>query len=373
MSKLTLTDLAAGYADVATINSNSDRVEVALENTLSRDGSTPNTMGASLDMNSNRIINVAAPVGANDVVRLQDLQGAAVVTDFPSQVGNAGKFLTTDGTVVSWDNPVVTDVPTELGHLVALGQCELVYTSTVLITLRPRNGNKLTINGEHCTVPDAGVTLAPTGLVAGTRYFIYATKSAGVVNALVASTVGHSASTTANNKGVEIETGDDSRTLVGMIRIVAGPLFNDSITARYVRSWFHDKGVHAHAAPPTATYAIASAPWVLIAGAGTIDFLVWASERVTVHAQATYSDSAACQGYCGWGIDSVASPNGLYGLCSVTGTVPYNMAVSVGSTNSLSEGYHNVILIGGIGGGSSPLVLGAGYSGIALHTSGSGN
>lgn len=53
---------------VQTINENSDKIEAAFQNTLSRDGSTPNTMGASLDMNSNRILNVGAPQAAGDAV-----------------------------------------------------------------------------------------------------------------------------------------------------------------------------------------------------------------------------------------------------------------------------------------------------------------
>ena len=61
MAKLTLTDIAAGYALIATVNANNALVETALENTLSRDGTTPNTMSASLDMNSQFITNLPTP------------------------------------------------------------------------------------------------------------------------------------------------------------------------------------------------------------------------------------------------------------------------------------------------------------------------
>jgi len=60
MAKLTLTDVGnlqnEGSA-VNTINNNSTATEVALENTLSRDGTSPNQMVADLDMNSNQILN----------------------------------------------------------------------------------------------------------------------------------------------------------------------------------------------------------------------------------------------------------------------------------------------------------------------------
>lgn len=58
------------------INTNKDRIETAFSNTLSRDGSAPNAMSVNFDMGSHRIINVAAPVDANDAVRKTDLDQA---------------------------------------------------------------------------------------------------------------------------------------------------------------------------------------------------------------------------------------------------------------------------------------------------------
>lgn len=66
MAKLTLTDIAGGYGLITTYNNNNALIEAALENTLSRDGTSPNTMSANLDMNSNRIVNLAAPSGNQD-------------------------------------------------------------------------------------------------------------------------------------------------------------------------------------------------------------------------------------------------------------------------------------------------------------------
>lgn len=55
------------------INVNKDRIESAFTNTLSRDGSTPNSMSVNFDMGSNRIINLGAPLDLNDAVRKTDL------------------------------------------------------------------------------------------------------------------------------------------------------------------------------------------------------------------------------------------------------------------------------------------------------------
>lgn len=61
MAKLTLTDISDFRNQTATantINSNNSAIETALENTLSRDGTSPNQMNSDLDMNSNDITNV---------------------------------------------------------------------------------------------------------------------------------------------------------------------------------------------------------------------------------------------------------------------------------------------------------------------------
>lgn len=66
MAKLTLTDISSGYSSTSTINTNNGLIETALENTLSRDGTSPNTMSANLDMNSNKVVNVTDPTGNQD-------------------------------------------------------------------------------------------------------------------------------------------------------------------------------------------------------------------------------------------------------------------------------------------------------------------
>ena len=83
MSKLTLNDLSNlenQPSAVALINANNALIEDALEKTLSRDGTTPNTMVADLDMNSNRIINLLEPVSDSEPIRKGDVSGATLTT-----------------------------------------------------------------------------------------------------------------------------------------------------------------------------------------------------------------------------------------------------------------------------------------------------
>lgn len=55
--KATLTDVSSGYTQETTLNDNFDALNDKFDNTLSLDGSTPNSMGADLDLDSNDILN----------------------------------------------------------------------------------------------------------------------------------------------------------------------------------------------------------------------------------------------------------------------------------------------------------------------------
>lgn len=74
MAKITLDDITNIFLAINTINANNAKIETAMENTLSRDGTSPNEMNANLDMNNHRIYNLAAPSSPADAVRLTDVQ-----------------------------------------------------------------------------------------------------------------------------------------------------------------------------------------------------------------------------------------------------------------------------------------------------------
>lgn len=62
MAKITLNEITVVDNSAAqTINTNNSAISTAIENTLSRDGASPNQMSSDLDMNSNRIINLPFP------------------------------------------------------------------------------------------------------------------------------------------------------------------------------------------------------------------------------------------------------------------------------------------------------------------------
>lgn len=185
MAKLVLDDVASLQSEssaLQTLNTNAARVEAALENTLSRDGTSPNQMGVPLDMNNYRVINLGAPINGTDAARLIDVAEALSVDAIlvPSMSGNTNKILSNDGSLLVWRLP--SAIP-GLGDLVAannlsdllsastargnlgLGSAALAATGTSGATLGLLNGS-LTFSGANthsglvsCT---AGATLSGT-------------------------------------------------------------------------------------------------------------------------------------------------------------------------------------------------------------------
>jgi len=117
MSKITLNSIASLDTILAatTINNNMTTIQTAFDNTLSRDGTTPNTMGANLDMNSFRILNLPAPASALDPVRVQDLSSYVVTTanqiTVPNSttVGSVAFFNATNGQTLGTDPNFIWD------------------------------------------------------------------------------------------------------------------------------------------------------------------------------------------------------------------------------------------------------------------------
>lgn len=82
-----LASLANQTTATNTINTNEATLAAAFDNTLSLDGTAPNQMTAALDMNSQRVINLPAPLTASEPVRLGDLGSTLPVLTTLSSFG----------------------------------------------------------------------------------------------------------------------------------------------------------------------------------------------------------------------------------------------------------------------------------------------
>jgi hypothetical protein len=147
MPKVPLNTITSGYGTVDALNANFNAIEAAFDNTLSRDGDTPNQMSANLDMNGFSILNQANPYvvdGLNwrgnwvtatsyktgDIAQTNGIAYICIVahtsgvfatdlaavrwqvfvqTNLPTQTGNSGRYLSTDGSLASWQPIAVLD------------------------------------------------------------------------------------------------------------------------------------------------------------------------------------------------------------------------------------------------------------------------
>jgi len=86
--KPNITSIGSGYTSTTTLNANFEALRDAFDNTLSLDGSLPNTLQADLDMNNNVLMNVSdITVNGQSVLNLLD--NVTVSTNPPSG-GNDG-------------------------------------------------------------------------------------------------------------------------------------------------------------------------------------------------------------------------------------------------------------------------------------------
>lgn len=122
MTKLTLPNFASltdQTSFLASLNEAMAAIEAFSDLVLSLNGTTPNAMTADLDMNSNRILNLPAPVNDTDPVRLQDLTdgiqgppGPAGADGAPGGAladGDYGDIVVSgSGTAINFDTAVVT-------------------------------------------------------------------------------------------------------------------------------------------------------------------------------------------------------------------------------------------------------------------------
>lgn len=135
MPKLILNDLSNlqnEQSAVALINSNNTAIETAIENTLSRDGSTPNSMEADLDMNSNSILNLPEATEDTEPIRKQEFD--TTVEDLETQVqaaidAAAGAVAVVDEAVAELDAAVTAAQLAETNAETAQAAAELAETN----------------------------------------------------------------------------------------------------------------------------------------------------------------------------------------------------------------------------------------------------
>lgn len=152
---------------VTAINTNFSTIQTAFDNTLSLNGQTPNSMGSSLDMNSNQILNLPAPATLNSPARLTDvntLNGGGTIYTLPSG-GTTGEplvKLSNTSYNVGWGTVTGT------GNVVLSASPTLTGTVTINGTVVDVNGNVTAPTLKLSGTTSGTTTVSPAAIASGT-------------------------------------------------------------------------------------------------------------------------------------------------------------------------------------------------------------
>jgi hypothetical protein len=263
---------------------------------------------AAIDFNAQKLTNLADGVDDQDAVTMKQLAGA--------------------GTLVS--------------------QCRLALVGANLV-LSPFNGQSIVIDGAIQKIPAAGVSLAPTGTAAATWYNIYAFMS-GTTLELEFATTAH---TTDATTGVEVKTGDVTRSLVGAAFVTNAGAWLDTSTNRQVISWFNRAPRHCLTQSATGTILSASSGFTEVTNAMRATWINWASEDVEARMDA-YTNGNGQAAQAGISFDLAAPPVPNYQ--NVPGSMIF---VSIQANASPAEGVlHTATVMGNVGPGGGQLIFG---------------
>jgi hypothetical protein len=228
----------------------------------------------------------------------------------------------------------------------------LSFSSATLLKFAPFKGDLIKINGAIYSIPAAGITglgntgvfvegVAAQNLAASTIYFVYAFNNAGTITADFCSTATpHATSTTAGNVGVEIKSGDDTRSLIGMCRTNAIAQFTDSNISRLVRSWFN-RSQRDLSRSFTAVRTTTSTTFVELNPEIRCEAVTWADDVVTASILG-YSYSSYGFTTTGIGWDGVLTDGNHASVNYGSNGGP----IGVVENKALTEGYHYFTLMG---------------------------
>lgn len=230
--------------------------------------------------------------------------------------------------------------------------CRLVRTNATTLTLQRFNGKSVPLidgSGNLYFLQLASEpTLANTGLAASTLYYIYAYDNAGTIT-LEASATAYAA----HASGLRAKSGDNTRTLVGLIRTEGSTpgQFVDSTTQRFVRSWFNDPPL-ALTAAFTAARTTASTSYVELNSEIRVEFLVFTGEIIVLSFAGRQRNNTAGQdNQTSIGIDD-ATPEDVVSGMDASDANFFNAIAGTLPKDGLAEGYHYATLVGKVGGGT---------------------
>jgi hypothetical protein len=292
-----------------------------------------------------------------------DAIGAVAVKDMAGRDTAAGAFtagryvdLVYNGTnwILQLPNNAVGGIP-ECGRL--------LYVSPTVLQFKPYKGDQIKINGQIYNIPSAGIAgldsvtgvyvngVAAQNLAASGSYNVYVFDNAGVLTADFSSA--HATSATAGNVGVEIKSGDDTRTLLGAVYVNSSTQFSDNGSSRLVISWFNRRRLSLSGGG-TASATGSATSMGEINAASRVGFMTWPSESVDISVIG-YCTNNVADGltYTSIGLDGALTALAPAQLANHHNVGTFEQVAARIAFDTPSEGFHFVSPIGMVAGGGS--------------------
>lgn len=242
-----------------------------------------------------------------------------------------------------------------MADLTVTGGCQLQFVSATQIKLVPLNGDNIQIAAINYPIPSAGITAANTSvyvngtasqnLAASTLYYVYLFVNNGTLT-IDFSATGHVTDTVAGNVGIEIKSGDNSRSLIGMVYTNGSSQFSDSGANRQVASWFNRRR-KTSTGNFTTDRSTTSGSLVELNSEIRTYFLTWGTDDILVSGvQTSVTDATGYITTSAFGLDTgLTTFGGAHG-----GSVQANCNINMNmmAPYPASEGFHFVTLLAGV-------------------------
>lgn len=170
MAKVPLKTLTSGYFSTQLLNDNFDKIEQAIDNTLSRDGTGPNEMLSDLDMNNNEIYNVAAPTKESSLATKGYVDNLVESSVAAEAAIRASEDIRVKDESTAYTNLAVSNALSSLNQELIEGDVKTVRYSTVAYEgqsafVVPFSGFKVAevyVNGVHQSNLNGAYTITNT-------------------------------------------------------------------------------------------------------------------------------------------------------------------------------------------------------------------
>lgn len=234
VDKITLTDLASLQNEntaLATINDNNATIETAFNNTLSRDGTSPNQMENNLDLNNFQILNLPAPATGSSPLRLADLEQfvGGTLSNLPAG-GTTSQALVKNSNVdydTKWGNTTTSvgltansDFTVTNSPITTAGNINLTWANTPTGT-----GSIVKANAPSLVTPNIGDAVANTVKINGSTLSSGSSAANVTVPNSTTTLVGRDTIDTLTNKSI------DAGQLTGTLAASQFPAMTGNVTS----------------------------------------------------------------------------------------------------------------------------------------------